>query len=204
MHALVGTAADMFLERGYEALSLDGLIARAGGSRRNIYDNFGGKEGLFIEAVTRLCQEMAEPMETLPLENGDLAATLRSFGDAMLAIVLNPRTIALHRLMVAEGQRFPELAQAVWRAGHHRATIVLASVFDNHRTAFARWNNDVPSLVLAQQFVSLVVADVQLRALVGLQPDGLSSDERGGLVADAVQLFLTGILQQKGSLHASR
>jgi AcrR family transcriptional regulator len=203
MHVLVGTAADMFLERGYEALSLDELIARAGGSRRNIYDNFGGKEGLFIEAVTRLCQEMAEPMEALPLENGDLAVTLRSFGTALLTIVLTPRTIALHRLMVAEGQRFPELAQAVWRAGHHRAAIVLASVFDDHRTTFAGWNSDVPSLVLAQQFVSLVVADVQLRALVGLLPAGLSTFESDGLVADAIQLFLTGILKQKGTHNAS-
>jgi len=45
----------MFLDRGYEAMSLDTLIARAGGSRRNIYDRFGGKEGLFIEVVNQLC-----------------------------------------------------------------------------------------------------------------------------------------------------
>ncbi|MUZ65058.1 TetR/AcrR family transcriptional regulator [Agrobacterium vitis] len=63
LRSLKDAAANMFLEQGYEAVSMDTLIAQVGGSRRNIYNHFGGKEGLFIETVTRLCAELALPLE---------------------------------------------------------------------------------------------------------------------------------------------
>jgi hypothetical protein len=36
-----------FLERGYDAVSLDDIVHHAGGSKASIYKYFGSKEGLF-------------------------------------------------------------------------------------------------------------------------------------------------------------
>ena len=50
--ALLQAAAEVFFEQGYVATSIDAIIERAGGSKRNIYSEFGSKEGLFAAIVT--------------------------------------------------------------------------------------------------------------------------------------------------------
>src|SRR3546814_13440615 len=50
--ALLAAAASIFFEQGYEATRIDDIIERAGGSKRNIYEEFGSKEGLFAAIVT--------------------------------------------------------------------------------------------------------------------------------------------------------
>ena len=118
MRSLTETASAMFLEQGYEAVSLDTLIARVGGSRRNIYSNFGGKEGLFVEVVKHLCAELAEPLWKLNIPEHNMHEALSLFAKHLLDVVLQPRALALHRLMIAEGHRFPQVAQAIHAAGH--------------------------------------------------------------------------------------
>lgn len=195
LEALTDTAADLFLERGYEAVSLDELIARAGGSRRNIYNHFGGKEGLFIEAVTERCAKLAAPLEQLDIRGSDPRKALVLFGRKILEIVLQPRTLALHRLMVAEGQRFPELSRSIWHAGHSNAARLLARWFEERQRA-GQFRSDTPSETLAAQYISLAVTTPQLRCLAGfntpLQPDELSK-----IVDEAVTVFLEGALTSK-------
>ena len=77
---LTTVAAELFLERGFESVAVDDLIARVGGSRRNVYSHFGGKEGLFIEAMTRLCAELALPLEQLVIDAREPRKALSTFG----------------------------------------------------------------------------------------------------------------------------
>ena len=43
--ALLISATELFLERGYDAVSLDDIVQHAGGSKASIYKYFGNKEG---------------------------------------------------------------------------------------------------------------------------------------------------------------
>ncbi|MGY3494294.1 TetR/AcrR family transcriptional regulator [Bradyrhizobium sp. USDA 4502] len=193
LHALTDAAADMFLDQGYEAVSLDTLIAKVGGSRRNIYQHFGGKEGLFIEVVTQLCEEISQPLVRLKIDHKHARQALTDLGRQLLKLVLQPRTLALHRLMVAEGQRFPELAQSIWRAGPNNAVRILAGWIDRRQPA--EFRHDISSEVLASQFVNMVVSEPQLRALVGLDPRPLRSGQIARMVDEAVEIFLAGALK---------
>jgi AcrR family transcriptional regulator len=167
LEALTKTALDMFLDQGYEAVSLDDLIARVGGSRRNIYHHFGGKDGLFVAAITTMCDQIAAPIKSLQIPtSGDPAAGLFLFGKAVLDAVLLPRTLELTRLMIAEAVRFPDLAQSIWRSGHEQAAIVLCE-WIGHQQKKGVLRKGPPPLLLARQFVDLAVTDAQLRALIG-------------------------------------
>ncbi|MGA8001655.1 MAG: helix-turn-helix domain-containing protein, partial [Pseudolabrys sp.] len=44
---IVALVAPLFLERGYEQVSIDDIVERIGGSKRTLYERFGGKAGLF-------------------------------------------------------------------------------------------------------------------------------------------------------------
>jgi AcrR family transcriptional regulator len=190
---LVEVAAQLFLERGFEGVAVDELIARVGGSRRNVYAHFGGKEGLFIESVTQLCEELARPLTQLKIDNDQSWEGLQVFGCKLLQTALQPRALALHRLMIAEGARFPELSQAILKAGHLNATTILAGWIESTRNKpEGAVGSHLPSITLAQQFVDLVVTAPQLRALVGLDPHPLTRAQIRKIVIHAVDIFLHG------------
>lgn len=190
------TAAEMFLEQGYDTVSLDTLIARVGGSRRNIYSRFGSKEGLFVEVVTQLCADLQRPLEELKISLEDERTALTQFGLSVLAIVLQPRALALHRLMVAEGARASKLAQAVYQAGPDNAARVLSAWIEARQTA-GQLRKDLPARELADKFLELLVPGLQLRALVGLLETPLSTATCTELSQKAVEIFLHGALAEK-------
>ena len=188
LEALTKTALEMFLDQGYEAVSLDDLIARVGGSRRNIYQHFGSKEGLFIAAVSTVCEELTAPIKSLKIPlSGDAAAALFLFGKAVLERVLLPRTLDMTRLMIAEAVRFPDLAQTLWRSGHEQPALVLAE-WITHQQKTGVLRKGQPPLLLARQFVDLAVTDVQLRALIGI-PGAFKHDKA---LRVAIDTFLQG------------
>jgi AcrR family transcriptional regulator len=196
--ALTDMAIDMFLDQGYEAVSLDTLIAKVGGSRRNIYRHFGGKEGLFLRSITLMCEEQVAPLRSLRIPmNGNPAETLLLFGRAMLEIVLMPRTLALHRLMIAESSRFPELARTIWRSGHEQATIILADWVTHQQMAGALRRGMSPRVV-ARQFVDLAVADAQLCAQIGIP----STVDRDVALKAAIETFLCGQATDAGAFDS--
>jgi AcrR family transcriptional regulator len=185
---LTDAALEMFLDQGYEAVSLDTLISRVGGSRRNIYCHFGGKEGLFLAAVSAMCDRLAEPIKSIRIPLcGDPAAALLQFGRMLLERVLLPRTLDLNRLMIAEASRFPDLARTIWGAGHQQAAIVLAEwITQQQSTGVLRKGH--PPLLLARQFVDLVVTDAQLRAQIGI-PAAFNHDD---VLKSSIETFLRG------------
>ncbi|MBO0128878.1 TetR/AcrR family transcriptional regulator [Agrobacterium tumefaciens] len=199
IQALMDAAANLFLDQGYEAVSLDTLIAKAGGSRRNIYEHFGGKQGLFVDVITRLCNEQAAPLRQLDVGSGEIGPALVMFGERLLEVVLQPRTLALQRLMIAEGQRFPELAQAILRSGHDTGVEILA---DWLRPRLPELRGNLPPEKLAEQFIGLVVTGPQLRALVGAISLPLPAGEVSRLAHDAVSTFLHGTQPAIRSPHA--
>ena len=56
--------AELCAERGYEATKIADIVARAGVARKTLYDNFGGKEDLFLAAFASTEKEMREAVES--------------------------------------------------------------------------------------------------------------------------------------------
>jgi AcrR family transcriptional regulator len=196
--ALTEMAVDMFLDQGYEATSLDALIARVGGSRRNIYRHFGGKEGLFLATIASTCEAQAAPLKSLRIPlSGNPADALLLFGRALLDRVLLPATLALNRLMIAESARFPELAQTIWRSGHEQAADILAEWILRQQEAGVLRQGQAPR-VLARQFVDLAVADAQLRAQIGVP----ASVNRDVALKAAIETFLRGQATDAGAFDS--
>ncbi|MHA3982193.1 TetR/AcrR family transcriptional regulator [Acinetobacter venetianus] len=110
--ALLLCATDLFLERGYEAVSLDDIVNHAGGSKASIYKYFGNKEGLF----TAICEYRRELFfagvcfpfdpERINLRNY-LTQTLQRFYQHIIL----PDNIAFMRMFTEQSQKDIQLAQ---------------------------------------------------------------------------------------------
>ena len=116
--ALLISANDLFLERGYEAVSLDDIVNHAGGSKASIYKYFGNKDGLFTaicdyrreQFFKDICSQFDFQRDHLRLY---LIQTLLNFHKH----IIQPENAAFLRLIVEQAQRNPELARYIMEQG---------------------------------------------------------------------------------------
>jgi len=188
--ALLDAARDIFLEHGFASASIDEVVQRVGGSKASVYQYFGSKEGLFGEMIARQCQQLISGAE-FPAGGGDadVEQTLLQLARRVVQLFLAPQRVAMHRAMIAEAARFPELAERFYEAGPRRGLALLA--------AYLRAQHEAGVLVCTQpdwaaiQFMNLVRSYPMFRALHGMSvmPEGEVLDE---FLQHAVRLFLNG------------
>lgn len=185
--ALLRAAQEVFLEKGYAATSIEDVVERTGGSKATIYAYFGNKEGLFSEMLAARCDAFLTSMEIPRRVDGSLEKTLTAFAHRVLKLFLDPPRIAMLRGLMAECSRFPELAERFYASGPQRGRAMLEEFLRAQHTA-GLIHCPRPDLS-ALQFLEMVKAHAQWRALMGLPPfpPELSADE---VVRSAVTHFL--------------
>lgn len=186
--AIMAAAAEVFLEQGFGAATLDEVVRRAGGSRATLYEHFGGKEGLFAAIITEECAAMVAPLEPIAAD-GAPADVLYAVGRRFLDILTSARGLGLYRLVSAESVRFPALGAQVFAAGPKTAA--------EHLASYLRRQIDIGVLALpdadlgARHFLEMIKGDLHTRALFNVAPPP-SADEIDSCVRGAVATFLTG------------
>lgn len=103
---IVDVATTLFLEDGFAGVSLDRIAAEAGVTKRTIYTAFGDKAALLRAVVREQHTYEASP-------DADLETTAA----AICRALLSDRAVALHRLVIAESTRSPEIAREFHEAG---------------------------------------------------------------------------------------
>uniref|UniRef100_UPI003F586F0D TetR/AcrR family transcriptional regulator n=1 Tax=Pseudomonas purpurea TaxID=3136737 RepID=UPI003F586F0D len=131
---ILQAAAQLFLQNGYSRVSVDEVVAAIGGSKRTIYAYFGDKDGLFASIVEQLCNEIVTPLVVLDIKRLPLRDALQRIASTFLDVVLSPKAIALHRLVIAEANRAPESARMFFAAAPTTSYRCLADYFN-----WGRW-----------------------------------------------------------------
>jgi AcrR family transcriptional regulator len=114
--AILKAALSVFAERGFEAARLDDVAARAGVAKGTLYLYFRDKEALF-EALVRSAVSpiMEEVGRVAALPDISAAKALETFFALFEKEVLGTERKLLLRLIIAEGPRFPAIAQFYYR-----------------------------------------------------------------------------------------
>jgi AcrR family transcriptional regulator len=133
-------SAEEFLRHGYEGATIARIMTIAGGSTATVYRDFGGKAGLFTEAVQQNRGELEAALEACDLMGHNIEDGLFLFGKVYVAAILSPKVAAYFRMVIAESARFPEL-KAPMMAGTN-ATLDKLAIFlqdqnDRHRLGIA-------------------------------------------------------------------
>ncbi|HUL05660.1 MAG TPA: TetR/AcrR family transcriptional regulator [Candidatus Acidoferrum sp.] len=160
--ALLEAAAAVFLERGYAGASIDAVVERAGGSKATVYALFGNKEGLLSALIAQGAETLAASVDALPA-GASFEDNLRAIGRSYLNVILQPKRIALYRLVAGESGRCPHLGDIFYRTGPQAVTTRVAEFF---RAAVARGQieTDDPEQ-LAHFFVHALRGDHHNRVL---------------------------------------
>jgi AcrR family transcriptional regulator len=182
-------AADLFLARGYDGVSLDEIVRVAGGSKANIYSFFGGKQGLFLAAVEELCDELLAPLTLIDIGADEFVATFRRTARTILDIMLNDRAVALYRIVVAAAPHCPAAARLWFASAPARAHKVLAAVLERKQQADGMSLDDCHQAAVL--FHDMLTLRMHFEKLLGLR-EAHTAGELDAQVEAAVALFLQG------------
>jgi AcrR family transcriptional regulator len=125
---LLAAALDQFVERGYAATRLEDVAKRAGVSKGTLYLYFANKEELF-KAVVRgtIVHTIGEAEQDAAGFDGPSAELLRTLLLRWWDQICATNLAGIAKLMLAEGNNFPELAQFYAEEVVSRGTSLIAS-----------------------------------------------------------------------------
>jgi AcrR family transcriptional regulator len=182
---LLATAFRLFLEKGWDGVSIEEISRQSGVAKGFIYARYPDKAALFVGAIERLMEDAAGTLHLAEPLPDDVEEGLYEFGRKLLDIVLQPDALALHRQFLADAGRFPELAKLL--LARNRARELIVKVLQTYADRGVIKLGD-PKLT-AEHFAILVVGIPRMLALlVGREPP---AEEERRLRA-AVRLFLDG------------
>jgi AcrR family transcriptional regulator len=114
--AIIEAAMDEFIARGFAATRLDDIAKRAGVAKGTIYLHFRDKESMFEELIRTAIVPMINRLWATPPQPGaSVRDMLEAFAKTFIEEVATTRRGDLVRLIVAEGPRFPEVADFYYR-----------------------------------------------------------------------------------------
>lgn len=128
---LLAAALDQFVERGYAATRLEDVAKRAGVSKGTLYLYFANKEELF-KAVVRgtIVETIGEAEQDAAVFEGHSADLLRAVLMRWWEQICSTPIAGITKLMLAEGNNFPELVQFHNEEVVDRGRDLIASVLE--------------------------------------------------------------------------
>jgi len=168
--AIVMAARRIFVERGYGAASMDDVARAAGVAKQTVYKHFGSKAALFRAIVEGIAVDLLSPVAVpgAGTRETDPAAALGALGRRFVTLVVDPASVGLFRLLVAEASRFPELAEPIYHAGPDRLVRELSAFLE--RATEAGWLAVENPRMAAEQFFGALRGNIQLRAAFAANP----------------------------------
>lgn len=125
---MLGAARELFLAKGYDAVTMEEIALRARVSKATLYAKFRDRSEL-LEAVIRKESERIIGDSELTEQTGlDLEDRLRRFGLRLLTFLTNPERLQFERLIGGAAERYPHLAARFFDAGPGRARATLAKL----------------------------------------------------------------------------
>ncbi len=186
----VEVAEQLFLAHGFAGTSVNEVVKLAGGSLATLYAQYGNKEELFEAVMQRrasaLFTDIIGALEQRRPQWPDVRDELLSLAGTIHSQILSAGSLAMFRLAVNEGPKFPTVRHAVLNSGLDQFLKRLAEYFVG--LSRDRLHIDDPATA-AEEFLSLVQGQQRLIAACG-DAARLTRPVREKHVQRAVDVFL--------------
>ncbi|KQP26493.1 hypothetical protein ASF27_21165 [Methylobacterium sp. Leaf102] len=186
---LVAVARAEFLGSGFAGATVASIAAKAGISKKTVYQYAASKEALMYEVVADACQTLFSAIFTSAssdLVRSEVAHCLIEF----CLLSTSEDGVTAHRLAIGEARQFPKMAQA-YKDALEAYVIEPLAAWVRRQNDLGRLRADDPKLaadMLACMVVSPFVRDLSL----GVRPKP-TRDEIERTVSTALNLFHAGV-----------
>jgi len=191
--AIIRAATEVFLENGYLGATTDEVAARASVSKQTLYKHFADKERLFADVILDTTVHLVEGMSGAVArrleDTDDVLAALRGLAEEWVSGLLQTDVLRLRRLVIAEADRFPEVARAWFDRGFGPAVSFLGAALQRLSDRGLLCNLDDPALA-AYQFAGLVLYWPMNQAMFAGTQEIPAAAELSRIADSAVKVFL--------------
>jgi TetR/AcrR family transcriptional regulator, mexJK operon transcriptional repressor len=165
---ILRAARPILLRDGLGGTTLDRVAAEGRVAKMTLYRHFPNKEALFEGLVTSMCEYMREDLENAPSADINKSAANRLADElrALTSALIEPDALALYRLLVADGWRFPDLARVFDQSGMRVIRRRIAELLEAGGVP-ANKSGEV-----AAEVVALALGDGYQRAILGIVEEG--------------------------------
>lgn len=185
---ILQVATEQFLIHGFAGVSIDVIVLAVGGSKTNVYSQFGNKEGLFRSVIENLCELFLRNFRKVNLAGKDARTGLTQLGTTLLKSLLLDKHIAFQRLVLAETARFPGLGQIWFDDGPQQSRLRIAGFITRcHEAGELRVCNPMMAATL---FHDMLVFNPTHLSTIG-RPSSAQAVNRH--VREVVELFMRGM-----------
>jgi AcrR family transcriptional regulator len=188
--ALLGAAADLFLDMGYQQATLERIAGSLGMTKRTIYARYDDKAALFRATVQHAIDRMiaGQAEELRALEAAELPTALAETARMRIRQVLSRDGLRLQRLVNAESYRFPEIFVMANEQVTRPVIAFLTAMLQRHAATGAIATRQ-PEMA-ATAFMSMVVSAPVRVVVSGNRIDPAEIEQR---IVFSVALFLDGL-----------
>jgi TetR/AcrR family transcriptional repressor of mexJK operon len=191
--AIIQAATEVFIQHGYVGATTDEVAARASVSKQTLYKYFADKQRLFadvildttVHVVTGLSDAVVRRLE----DTDDVQAALRGLAAEWMSGLLEPDVLRLRRLVIAEADRFPEVAKAWFDLGFGPGVSALAEALQRLASRGLIRPLADPTLA-AYQFAGLVMYQAMNQAMFAGTAEIPEAAELSRIATSAVTVFL--------------
>jgi len=125
-HLIAEAARREFTAKGYAGACIDEVAKGAGVSKKTLYRLVPAKAELFKTSVTDRIAQFLLAVDEETIGSLDLVAALERLVTEFGNLTLSRETIATQKLVIAESDRFPELARTFYAEAIQKTQAVLA------------------------------------------------------------------------------
>ena len=124
---ILAAATLLFLKDGYGETSIDAIVEKSGGSKATLYSFYPTKADLFRAVVDSIVTSNTS-QELQSLDN--IRDTLVAFAEHRMRVAFSRKHRELTRLIIAERERFPDIARMYYEQGPLHSHILLRDYFE--------------------------------------------------------------------------
>lgn len=185
--AILDVAQQSFLKHGYAGTTMSGIAAAFGGSKGTLWNYYACKEALFGDVLDRATIDLREQLNLALHVDEPVAKALLEVCNRFISQIIAPEGIALHRLVVGEAGRIPEIGQIFYDRAIRRV-IIPVSRFISVAMDRGELRSDDPDQA-AHVLCALCMAGTHLKLVTGVTKQA-GQDEAIRLAHSAVDSFL--------------
>ena len=193
---LLGVAAEVFIERGFEGASTNEIARRANCSKTTLYTRYPSKEKLFLAVLEQRMELILSDFATTLQPELPMEQTLKDYGFRLMQLALSENQLGMIRVISMEASRFPDLGRRFYELGPGRGVAILVNYMEE-QIKRERLVKESPQM-MAEHLISLITGGYVRWTMVGL-PDNLILNEKRQRISAIVEMFLRAYSTRSGS-----
>lgn len=167
--AIISAAFDVFQEKGLHGATMLEIATAAKVSKETLYARFDSKEGLFYALLAWGCGKSGiDPDAFDDAMLADPAAALHRYAEECLAKMMQPEAIEVHRIVVGEARRMPEVARVFDEFTCQAGAVILGRIV---RALNARGITRIDDAeAFGDAFIGLLRGNLHHHVTIGVRP----------------------------------